>query len=53
MAARAAKSGLFLMEVFPAIAMPTFSNEFYGRLKAPKYNPATEEDLSDRRLDGQ
>ncbi|MFV0475386.1 MAG: DUF429 domain-containing protein [Pikeienuella sp.] len=39
-AARKATDGLYLMEVFPAIAMPSLSPEFFGRLAAPRYNPA-------------
>lgn len=38
-AAREATDGLYLMEVFPAIAMPSLSGEFFGRLAAPRYNP--------------
>jgi predicted RNase H-like nuclease len=37
--ARDAIEGLYLMEVFPAIAMPSLSPEFLGRLSAPRYNP--------------
>lgn len=39
-AARRAKAGLFVMEVFPALALPSLSDGFSGRLMAPKYNPA-------------
>ncbi|MDX1820088.1 MAG: DUF429 domain-containing protein [Paracoccaceae bacterium] len=39
MAARTAGAGHFLMEVFPALALPAFSDVFSGRLRAPKYNP--------------
>ncbi|MTH62389.1 DUF429 domain-containing protein [Paracoccus litorisediminis] len=39
-AARIASDGLYLMEVFPAISMPSLSAEFFGRLAAPRYNPA-------------
>ncbi len=38
--ARSAASGLFLMEVFPALALASFSTDFFGRLAAPRYNPA-------------
>jgi predicted RNase H-like nuclease len=37
---RTAESGLFIVEVFPALALPAFEPRFFGRLKAPKYNPA-------------
>jgi predicted RNase H-like nuclease len=37
--ARTAASGLFLMEVFPALALPSMEPNFFGRLSAPKYNP--------------
>lgn len=37
---RTAKSGLFIVEVFPALALAAFEARFHGRLKAPKYNPA-------------
>ncbi|MFC0341509.1 DUF429 domain-containing protein [Paracoccus niistensis] len=38
--ARAAAEGLFLIEVFPALALPALDDSFAGRLAAPKYNPA-------------
>jgi predicted RNase H-like nuclease len=38
---RTAESGLFIVEVFPALALPAFDVKFNGRCKAPKYNPAT------------
>jgi predicted RNase H-like nuclease len=38
--ARTAYAGLFLMEVFPALALASLDIAFFGRLKAPKYNPA-------------
>ncbi|MFT8776778.1 MAG: DUF429 domain-containing protein [Gluconacetobacter liquefaciens] len=38
--ARQATSGLYLMEVFPALALASLRDEFYGRLNAPRYNPA-------------
>lgn len=37
--ARTAKSGLHLMEVFPALALPSLEPTFCTRLGAPKYNP--------------
>jgi predicted RNase H-like nuclease len=37
---RTAQSGLFVIEVFPALALPAFDVRFGGRMKAPKYNPA-------------
>jgi predicted RNase H-like nuclease len=37
--ARLADSGLFLMEVFPALALASLNTGFFGRLSAPKYNP--------------
>jgi predicted RNase H-like nuclease len=37
---RTAESGLFIIEVFPALALPAFNIKFNGRMKAPKYNPA-------------
>lgn len=36
---RRCESGLFLIEVFPALALPALNPGFYGRLKGPKYNP--------------
>lgn len=39
-AARAAKAGMFLAEVFPALALPSLAAEFCGRKLAPRYNPA-------------
>jgi predicted RNase H-like nuclease len=38
--ARTATHGLFLMEVFPALALASLELAFFGRLKAPRYNPA-------------
>lgn len=37
--ARVATGGLHLMEVFPAIALPSLEAGFFGRKKAPHYNP--------------
>jgi predicted RNase H-like nuclease len=38
--ARLADSGLYIMEVFPALALPAFHEDFCGRLRGPRYNPA-------------
>lgn len=38
-AARSASSGLFLIEVFPALALPSLEAAYFGRLLAPRYNP--------------
>jgi len=38
--ARVAVNGFFLMEVFPALALASLSAGFFGRLNAPRYNPA-------------
>lgn len=37
---RASASGLFLIEVFPALALPSIEPRFSGRLAAARYNPA-------------
>lgn len=37
--ARVATSGLHLVEVFPALALPSIDTDFFGRLAAPRYNP--------------
>lgn len=37
---REATAGLFLMEVFPALALPSLDPAFCGRLLGPRYNPA-------------
>ena len=37
--ARTARAGHFLIEVFPALALPAFENDFAQRLGAPKYAP--------------
>lgn len=37
--ARDAESGLFIAEVFPALALPSLAAEFCGRLMGPRYNP--------------
>ena len=39
-ACRTAQSGLFLIEVFPALALAGLHRAFSERLGAPKYNPA-------------
>ncbi len=39
-ASRAAPAGLFLIEVFPALALAGLHAPFAGRLRGPKYNPA-------------
>lgn len=38
--ARTARSGLHIIEVFPALALPSLDLRFFGRLKAPRYNPS-------------
>lgn len=38
-AARTARQGRFVMEVFPAIALASFEHAFFGRLAGPRYNP--------------
>lgn len=37
--ARTASAGHFLIEVFPALALPALDDGFAQRLRAPKYNP--------------
>ena len=37
--ARAAVNGLHLIEVFPALALASLDSGFFGRLRAPRYNP--------------
>lgn len=37
--ARIATKGLYLMEVFPALALASLDTQFFGRLRAPRYNP--------------
>ena len=37
--ARNASEGLFIMEVFPALALPGFFSSFSARLGGPRYNP--------------
>lgn len=37
--AREAVEGLFLLEVFPSLALPGFNPKYCERLAAPKYNP--------------
>ena len=37
--ARDAKTGIFVGELFPALALPSLAVEFCGRLLGPRYNP--------------
>ena len=37
--ARTAKEGLFYFEVFPALALASIGEAFFGRLAGPRYNP--------------
>ncbi len=37
--ARGAPDGLFVMEVFPALALASLGPDFFGRLAGPRYNP--------------
>lgn len=37
--AREATMGIFIAEVFPALALPSLAVEFCGRLLGPRYNP--------------
>ena len=39
LSARAAEEGEFIIEVFPALALPSLNSPFAERLGAPKYNP--------------
>jgi predicted RNase H-like nuclease len=39
-AARVAAQGEYLMEVFPALALASYSPAFFGYRKGPRYNPA-------------
>jgi predicted RNase H-like nuclease len=41
-AARVARSGRFLIEVFPALALLAWNEAFYAKGKGPKYNPANQ-----------
>jgi predicted RNase H-like nuclease len=38
-AARSAEQDLFLIEVFPALAIPSLEPAYFGPLAAPRYNP--------------
>jgi predicted RNase H-like nuclease len=38
--ARTAQSGLFLIEVFPALALPSMDSRFFGPVQGPRYNPS-------------
>jgi predicted RNase H-like nuclease len=40
--ARAAKSGLFIVEVFPALALSALEERFHARMAGPRYNPRAE-----------
>ena len=42
LAARAAKVGNFMIEVYPALALPSLHSPFAEQLGAPKYNPEKE-----------
>jgi predicted RNase H-like nuclease len=44
---RRAKRGKFLVEVFPALALPSFNRSFCGLGEGPRYNPARRFDLED------
>jgi predicted RNase H-like nuclease len=46
--ARPADSGIYVIEVFPALALPAFHDDFCGRLRGPRYNPGAEEKPSVR-----
>lgn len=37
---RTAETGLHLIEVFPALALASVDSTFFGRMAAPRYNPA-------------
>lgn len=37
--ARLADSGIYVIEVFPALALPAFHDDIWGRLRGPRYNP--------------
>jgi predicted RNase H-like nuclease len=37
--ARTAVTGLYLVEVFPALSLAALDQAFFGRLRQPKYNP--------------
>ena len=38
--ARVADNGLYLIEVFPALALASLDAGFFGRLRGPRYNPS-------------
>jgi predicted RNase H-like nuclease len=48
MLSREASNGLFLIEVFPALALPSLNERFAGRLSAPKYNPQNRKKFSEQ-----
>jgi restriction system protein len=37
--ARSARAGVFVMEVFPALALASMDSTFFGRLQGPRFNP--------------
>ena len=39
LSARTATTGLHVLEVFPALALPSLADEFFGREAGPRYNP--------------
>ena len=45
LAARAAKAGSFVIEVYPALALPSLHSPFAERLGAPKYNPSNKKNF--------
>jgi len=38
--ARTAQGGRFVIEVFPALALPSIDDAFFGRRRGPRYNPS-------------
>ena len=38
--ARTVEIGLYVMEVFPALALTALHGDFCGRMRGPRYNPA-------------
>lgn len=44
--ARTADHGVYVMEVFPALALASLDARFFGRLKGPRYNPARRKTFS-------
>jgi predicted RNase H-like nuclease len=45
--ARTATDGLYLMEVFPALALTSLDEAFFGRKCGPRYNPARRKTFRD------